>query len=225
MIKRLLAILFSVFLAIALLTAATYLLGTSQPVMLALMQECAPPEESGLPEEDYPGMVGMITGYLRGESDEFQYTYHLGRIELPAFQPHEQAHMADCQGLFRVARSVGFGAMGMAAALLAFLMAFSGKEDFSRGQLRRALRTGYLIMLSVLAVAVFLCLVNFEGVFVAFHNLLFSNDLWLLDPNLDMLIRLMPTLFFVKYALLIGGVWLVGMSLFHLVLQMILPKD
>ena len=41
-------------------------------------------------------------------------------------------------------------------------------------------------------------LADFDGLFTAFHHLVFNNDGWLLDPRTDMLIRLMPTDFFVS---------------------------
>lgn len=50
--------------------------------------------------------------------------------------------------------------------------------------------------------------VDFDSLFILFHRLAFTNDLWLLNPETDLLIRLMPTDFFVHYAALIGGSWL-----------------
>ena len=49
---------------------------------------------------------------------------------------------------------------------------------------------------------------DFEGLFVLFHRLSFDNGLWLLNPQTDLLIRLMPTSFFVSYAAILGGTWL-----------------
>ena len=40
-------------------------------------------------------------------------------------------------------------------------------------------------------------LADFDGLFVTFHRVAFSNEGWLLDPRTDLLIRLMPTNFFV----------------------------
>ena len=35
--------------------------------------------------------------------------------------------------------------------------------------------------------------------------------MWLLNPQTDLLIRLMPLEFFISYAAIIGGIWLLGM--------------
>ncbi len=42
---------------------------------------------------------------------------------------------------------------------------------------------------------------DFDGFFTAFHRAAFTNDGWLLDPRTDLLIRLMPTEFFISLGL------------------------
>jgi len=37
---------------------------------------------------------------------------------------------------------------------------------------------------------------GFEALFVRFHEVLFTNDLWLMNPETDVLIRLMPQILF-----------------------------
>ena len=63
---------------------------------------------------------------------------------------------------------------------------------------------------AVTAVIILAC-IDFNSLFVLFHQVAFRNDLWLLDPQTDLLIRLMPIEFFISYAAIIGGLWLLGM--------------
>ena len=42
--------------------------------------------------------------------------------------------------------------------------------------------------------------VDFSSAFTFFHEVLFTNDLWLLDPETDMLLRLLPEQFFADFA-------------------------
>ena len=44
-----------------------------------------------------------------------------------------------------------------------------------------------------------LALSGFDSFFIGFHKLFFDNDLWLLNPQTDLLIALMPTPFFIWY--------------------------
>ena len=60
-----------------------------------------------------------------------------------------------------------------------------------------------LTALAVGAMATYIAL-DFEGAFIAMHRLLFTNDLWLLDPRTDLLICLMPEEMFISLAVRLG---------------------
>ena len=42
--------------------------------------------------------------------------------------------------------------------------------------------------------------VDFSSAFTFFHETLFTNDLWLLNPEIDLLLRLLPEQFFADIA-------------------------
>ena len=207
--KRILAALCGVMMALAgalaVLTAVINGLGASQGMMLALMRRHAPAGATGLPEEHYAPMAAMITGYLSGETDTFQYTFTdaEGR-HIDCFHDYEQQHMADCRALFTLDRAV------MAASAL--LLIPLGWAAWALRPVRAWTAAGFLaccgtVLLAVLALAVW-GVADFDSLFVLFHRLSFDNGLWLLNPQTDLLIRLMPTSFFVGYAAILGGTWL-----------------
>ena len=191
--------------ALAVLAAVINGLGASQGMMLALMRRHAPAGATGLPEEHYAPMTAMITGYLSGETDTFQYTFTdaEGR-RIDCFHDYEQQHMADCRALFTLDRAV------MAASAL--LLIPLGWAAWALRPVRVWTAAGFLagcgtVLLAVLALAVW-GVADFDSLFVLFHRLSFDNGLWLLNPQTDLLIRLMPTSFFVGYAAILGGTWL-----------------
>ena len=207
--KRILAALCGVMMALAgalaVLAAVINGLGASQGMMLALMRRHAPAGATGLPEEHYAPMTAMITGYLSGETDTFQYTFTdaEGR-RIDCFHDYEQQHMADCRALFTLDRAV------MAASAL--LLIPLGWAAWALRPVRVWTAAGFLagcgtVLLAVLALAVW-GVADFDSLFVLFHRLSFDNGLWLLNPQTDLLIRLMPTSFFVGYAAILGGTWL-----------------
>ena len=197
-----LAITLALAFSLALLTAAIYFPATADWVMLPLMKHCAQPEATRLPAEEYAPVVEMITSYLRGETDTFQHVFALNGAEYAAFNQKEQQHMADVQALFRLCRAGGWICAGLVVILGAAL-----RRNFSWRTLRRTL---IAILAAVTAVIVLAC-IDFNSLFVLFHQVAFTNDLWLLNPQTDLLIRLMPTQFFMSYAAIIGGLWLLGM--------------
>ena len=68
------------------------------------------------------------------------------------------------------------------------------------------------IILILIIVTQTIMMKSFDDLFFRFHEVAFTNDLWLLDPSTDLLIRLMPIEFFISYAAIIGCCWLLGMG-------------
>ncbi len=224
--RVLITVLLTLAVSVTLLAASAYLLGTSDELMLDLMMRYAPPEATGLPAAEYPAMVGMTTDYLAGRTETFQHTYTLNGTEVQAFNPKEQQHMADVQGLFTLAKTVMMAGLAIGGLMLAGLVlpdmiwktgltaaAIFAVTAEPPGKLRRSLRIGLLCMLGAVALIALWAAIDFDSLFILFHRLAFTNDLWWLDPRTDLLIRLMPTDFFVTYAALIGAAWATGMGL------------
>ena len=194
-------------LAIALfaLTALVYAAGTNAHLLQRMFLRHAPASATGLPEAEYGPVAQMTAAYLAGSEEDFQhrFTTQDGTMYL-CFNRREQQHMADCAVLFRLCRTVMVASLG---ALLVMI----GAGILLPALRRRMLRTCACTLGGVIALAVALLLwglIDFSGLFVLFHRISFTNDLWLLNPATDLLIRLMPTSFFITYAAAIGAVWL-----------------
>ncbi|MBQ4580858.1 MAG: TIGR01906 family membrane protein [Clostridia bacterium] len=198
-----LAVALALAFSLTLLTAAIYLPATADWVMQPLMERLAPPEDTRLPAEEYSPVVSMITRYLKGDDIPFQHVFTMDGTQYAAFHQKEQTHMADVQGLFHLCRMAGWICAGAAIALAVIL-----RRDFPWRTFRRAL-TGILAAVALLGC---LAVIDFDSLFILFHKVAFTNDLWLLNPQTDLLIRLMPLEFFISYAAIIGGLWLLGMA-------------
>jgi integral membrane protein (TIGR01906 family) len=172
-------------------------------LMGAEMLRTAPPEVTGLPEGDYAGVGVMTADFLTGRQENFQYVVAqsagngtaCARTEV--FQPHEAAHMEDCRKLIRLDTVVCVGS-GLAALLFTGAGCFSrkGRRGFFRGLLWGLRGTA-----AAAGVLLVWALADFEGLFVTFHLVAFPQGGWLLDTRTDLLIRLMPTEFFVRLGL------------------------
>ena len=183
------------------LAAAVYGTAGDGDLLAREMRRHAPPETTGLPETEYTGVGRMTAGYLTGREETFQYVFSdaEGR-RFVCFQPHEAAHMADCRGLIGLA-----GRLRWIAAAAALLSAAAGavlrqRRDFTGGML-----AGLCGAAAVFTGITVWALADFDGLFVTFHRLAFTNDGWLLDPRTDLLIRLMPVNFFITLGTRILG--------------------
>lgn len=124
-----------------------------------------------------------------------------GEFNMEELNAKERRHMSDVHELIRLAQRVSRGCMALAAAL-AVVTAWTGARDGRRfGLLPGALAGLLLAALSALIVCALMNTQGFERMFVWMHQILFTNDLWLLDPSTDILIRMMPRLLFERAAL------------------------
>ena len=208
-VKRFLPVLtgaaLAVSLALALLTGLLYVAGTNADWMHAMLTHHAPSDMTGLPESEYRPMAEMITSYLAGKHDTFQHTFirESDGVTLVCFDGHEQQHMADCYLLFRMCRTAMLASCAAAVALAS--SAHKRKRNLRQTCIGALI--GFCAVLAAAAVLIVWGMTDFDGLFILFHQLSFANDLWMLNPATDLLIRLMPTSFFVSYAAMIGFGW------------------
>ena len=198
-------------LVLALLTGIIRGFAGSASLFLREMERFAPPENTGLPAGEYPGMAAHIADYLAGRKDSFQYEISGadgGRAA--CFHDYELVHMADCRGLIRLDGIVFLACLiliPVSAGILIRLRKETLPEAFC------GVKTA-LWALSVLAAGLMLwAAVSFDGLFLTFHRVAFTNDLWLLDPRTDLLIRLMPQAMFVDLGLKGLGAFAAGLAL------------
>jgi len=174
--------------------AAVYGMAGDGSLLAREMLSHAPPEKTGLPVTEYEGVCQMTAAYLTGQEELFQYTFSdaEGRVFL-CFQDHEADHMADCRGLIRLAGNLrwAFGGLLLILAGVGILYR-KERKPFAKGMLWGLAAAGVLS-----GTAAAWALTDFDGFFTAFHRLAFTNEGWLLDTRTDLLIRLMPTDFFI----------------------------
>ena len=101
--------------------------------------------------------------------------------------------MEDCQHLFDLLRALCLG-LAIAAALLVLLsLILEWKEKPARAGSVAPVWIASLILIVPLAIFGVWAALDFNSAFNFFHRLLFTNDLWLLNPETDLLIRICPS--------------------------------
>ena len=129
-----------------------------------------------------------IVAFLRGETDE----------QPAALNGREQQHMLDVRRLIRLAQQAAQLCMTVAAGLCV-MAAWTGARD--RRGLLPGTAAGLLLVAACAGIAAGLLRAQgFEALFVRMHEIAFDNDLWLLDPQTDVLIRMMPQQLFERAA-------------------------
>lgn len=106
------------------------------------------------------------------------------------FNEKEILHMEDVYKLFVLDRIVYITLLII--FLAGIIYKFSKKENYFFNMLRKYILISYALLISFLGI----CSLFFSESFIYFHKLFFSNDLWLLDYETDLMIRILPEEFF-----------------------------
>ena len=113
------------------------------------------------------------------------------------------SHLEDCNGLITGLSSY-LGMIGVAALIIALVLGF--RKQFAA--LAFMLRMGPALLLAVLVVLGLWGLVDFNGLFAAFHSLFFANGTWTFSYD-SLLITMYPPEFWIG----MGAVWLAATGL------------
>lgn len=153
--------------------------------------------------QDDPQADQKVTEYigLTSEKQEFfaaiAREYMLGEdqsVDLPVYVSLDEVrHMLDVRGLIWRTRDVGKMCMTL-AAVLAMAIAWTGAGLRRRLPPRLAGHLGAFALMGALAGGLYRAVQGgaFERLFIRMHELLFTNDLWKMDPQKHILIRIMP---------------------------------
>ncbi len=162
-----------------------------------------------------------MMSYLRGNRANLVVDTIVDGEEREFFNDREKAHMVDVKNLF-----VGGMWLRRAAILvlaLAIVLLIKTNADWKRLLPKSFLITIGSFMGITLAAGV-LFMTDFHRYFMIFHEIFFTNDLWLLDPDTDLLIRMLPEGFFLDMVKRIGLIFLILMIIV-LVISVVILKS
>ena len=151
-------------------------------------------EAIGISREDLSRVTGVLVDYIRGKRDSLDVEAEIRGKRRLVFNDRETTHMVDVRNLFDFADRLQKFSIAGILLLGAVLYFNSGKHPL------RFLASSYLaagvVLLVLLAVLIPLVRSNFTYYWDQFHYLFFDNDLWILNPETDIMIQMVPEPFF-----------------------------
>jgi integral membrane protein (TIGR01906 family) len=150
-------------------------------------------EITGKSTEELISISEKIISYLKGKRDDLIIYDEKGLV----FEGREVEHMKDVKTLFN--RGYMIRNIFLVSALAAGLVL----KFFYKDRILKLLFYGGILFGFVLILIGLIIIFNFDRAFVIFHEILFSNDLWILNPEQDLLIQMLPSNFFSDLGLII----------------------
>lgn len=160
-------------------------------------------QDTGIGEEELLKAAQGLIHYFNSKEEpiQIQVLTEEGE-ELELFTEREVLHLKEVKGLIGLCYHLQEATFGYLAAFAVAGFIWQRRRFLPRlaklASGAGALSVALLILLGIGA------LVNFEGLFLGFHRLLFGGDSWMLDPS-DYLIRMFPPGFFYDATLFIAG--------------------
>ena len=122
----------------------------------------------------------------------------------PLFTETENLHLTDCSGIIRAMNGYRLFFFGLTALLAGIVLCLCLRKRQAALKdaiplLCDAFSAASLLLLAAASGLIVWGILDFDSLFIGFHRVFFTNDLWILDPQTDLLIQLMPETFFTAY--------------------------
>lgn len=155
---------------------------------------------TGMNLNDLMVVTDVFIEYLQDKRDNLNVKASIdGRIE-EVFNEREKAHMVDVKLLALMGERIRVYS-GLLVIGILFFALFKDKKLIIN--LLNSIKYVF-VTLSLLIIGIGALLVSdFNKYFTIFHEIFFNNDLWLLDPRTDILINIVPEIFFYTTAMLV----------------------
>ncbi len=171
---------------------------------------------TGIEKEKLLEISKEIIKYLDGERDSLNIKITEG--EESVFGHREIEHMKDVRDLF----DKGFiirNTLFLTGIISFLILKFYYKENLSKTLFIGGIIFSFLLM-GIGAIIVF----NFNKAFVVFHQVLFNNDLWILNPKEDVLIQMLPSNFFSDLGILIVKRYIITVIIFSISMLVLIKR-
>ena len=159
--------------------------------------------------------LGSIT------DDLFMYLKCKGDKELlkPYFNTREIKHMEDVKILFK--RGYILKYISFLLSILIILISIKNKV----WKMAKGVFYGIFIWWGLIFLLLSLVLIDFNKYFTYFHTIFFRNDLWILDPNTDLLIQMLPEEFFIAIFIRILLLFFLVLAIIQISCYTIMKKE
>lgn len=144
-------------------------------------------------QENLEATIKDLLKYLKDNREELDTRAVINGEERQVFGSREIQHMVDVKDLFIKGRNI------RNISLLLFIiigLIIAKKDKYWKTAISNTLIYTSIINILFLIVLLLLIKIDFNKYFTYFHLIFFNNDLWLLDPNTEVLIQMLPEGFF-----------------------------
>jgi integral membrane protein (TIGR01906 family) len=158
---------------------------------------------TGISRSELDRAADKLVRYFNNDDETIRVLVQEDDQRVSLFNERETSHLSDVKNLFRTVFRVQEASL--AFALVFVVAVFIWAAEAPLRLLARILLQASLMTLGLLALFGVLALVGFDELFLRFHLVAFTNDLWKLNPQTDHLIQMFPRDFWFDATMLVAG--------------------
>ncbi|MGE5595063.1 MAG: TIGR01906 family membrane protein [Hyphomicrobiales bacterium] len=153
-----------------------------------------------LPELDRA--AGEIVDYFENDRPTLRILVTADGEEVSLFNTRETEHMKDVKQVMRLVFRVQEATLAYVLAYITCVYLWSSERPFR--SLARLALMGVAVGIVVFGAIAAFALTGFDSAWTTFHEVVFRNDLWQLNPDTDHLIQMFPEPFWEESTYIIG---------------------
>ena len=166
--------------------------------------------------DDVMEVTDYMMSYLIGEEEELSIVTYVDGREQDFFNEQDRLHMFDVKNLFLGGLRLRNIWLGMAVVLIGILVI---RKAELRKLIPRAYNIAFRVFLGIVGFLTAAFSIDFFACFTIFHEIFFTNDLWLFDPRTDYMIRMLTSGFFKDMIIRIALYFVGALSIVFVLLQ------
>ena len=144
-----------------------------------------------------------IRDYFNSADEYLEVSFTVSGANFNLFDQREIIHMKDVKELLNTVSHVQEGSFLFLFIFVTMGLFIDGTEFAN--SLRRLIIRASLFSVALITLLGIVAAIAFGPLFTLFHELSFSNDFWILNPETSYLVRMFPQAFWLEGTLLIGA--------------------
>lgn len=145
-------------------------------------------------EEELESTTQHLLDYIKDDEENLDIIVTIDGQNKEYFNDKEKDHMIDVKELYLTANFVR--KISLFISVLGLVTLVITKDYLNSELLTNIFRNVLISYGLIIGGSAIFAVIDFDSFWTAFHQLFFSNDLWLLNPNTDRLIMMVPQEFF-----------------------------
>jgi len=200
--RNLASLLFVVALPAALLTTNIRFMANEPRVYRYAIDDFGAVTTTGVARDDLIRAMGELRAYFKSGDEALTIRVNQQGREQPLFNPRETEHLKDVKVRFNLQNRVQEFSVLYVITYVAAVVLWS--REVSVRRLAVGAMFGSSLTIAAIGAAGALGLSGFDSAWTKFHELIFSNDFWLLNPRTDHLIQIFTPEFWQNMVFFVG---------------------